>query len=227
MSFVVAIDGPAGTGKGTITKLIEEELGFMNVDTGAMYRCVTLDALRKNIDFQEIEKMKELVNNIHIELKKDKNNNLQVILNGDDVSKEIREPVISANVSNYSTLACVREAMLSLQRNMKTQGNIVMEGRDIGTVVFPDADIKIYLDASIEECARRRYKQNLEKGINQTYEEVLEAMKRRNWIDSTRELSPFRKAEDAIYIDTTNMKIEEEKEYILKLIKDKMNSKGE
>ena len=226
MSFVVAIDGPAGTGKGTITKLVEEELGFINVDTGAMYRCVTLDALRKNIDYKEVDKMEELVKNLHIEFKKDKNNNLQVILNGEDVSKEIREPIISANVSNYSTLSCVRDAMLPLQRDMRKQGNIVMEGRDIGTVVFPDADVKIYLDATIEECAKRRYKQNLAKGINQSYEEVLEAMKKRNLIDSTRELSPFRKADDAIYLDTTQMTIAEVKEAVLKIINEKMNSNG-
>lgn len=222
MSFVVAIDGPAGTGKGTITKLIADELGLINIDTGAMYRCVALEALRRNINETEIKKIEDFLKYIKIEFRRNKEE-LIVLLNGEDVSKEIRTPAVNGCVAKFAALQCVREAMTPLQRQMKEQGNIIMEGRDIGTTIFPDADVKVYLDATIEERANRRYKQNLKKGIHQTFEEVLESMKQRHILETTREISPLRKADDAIYIDTTNMTIEEEKKIIIKLIKDKMN----
>ena len=210
MSFVVAIDGPAGTGKGTVTKILAERLNLINIDTGAMYRCVALECINKNINSSEVEKIDKLMQTIKIELKKEDNKQI-VMLNGKDVSKEIRTTAVDNVVAEFAALKCVRDKITPLQRKMKEQGNIIMEGRDIGTTVFPDADVKIYLDASLEERAKRRYKQDIEKGLNVTYEEIFESIKQRHKLETERELSPLRQAEDAIYIDTTKMTIEEEK----------------
>ena len=225
MSFIVAIDGPAGTGKGTITKLIAEELGLINIDTGAMYRCVALEALRKNIDDTEIEKVEEILKNIEIKFKRE-NGNIFVFLNGEDVTKEIRTPEVNACVAKFAALKCVRDKMTPLQQEMGKNSDIIMEGRDIGTAIFPKADVKIYLDASAEERANRRYKQNIENGINQSYEDVLESIKQRDILETTRELNPLRKAEDATLVDTTYLTIEEVKEKILEIIKEKQHDKS-
>ena len=222
MSFVIAIDGPAGTGKGTITKLVSEELGLINIDTGAMYRCVALAALRNNINESETEKVKEILSNIKIEFKRS-NGNIIVLLNEEDVSEKIRTPEVNACVAKFAALKCVRDKMTPLQQEMGKLGNIIMEGRDIGTAVFPNADVKIYLDASIEERAMRRYKQNIEKGINQSYEEVLESIKQRHILETTREINPLRKAEDAVLVDTTNLTISEVKEKVINIIKEKLH----
>ena len=222
MSFVVAIDGPAGTGKGTITKLVSEELGLINIDTGAMYRCVTLEALRNNINEKEIERLEELLKDIKIEFKRD-GSNITVFLNNEDVTDEIRTPKVNEWVAKYAAVKCVRDKMTPLQQEMGRLGNIIMEGRDIGTAVFPNADVKIYLDASVEERANRRYKQNIEKGINQTYEEVLESIKQRHILETTRKINPLRKAEDAILVDSTTLTIEQVKDKVIEIIKEKMN----
>ena len=225
MSFIVAIDGPAGTGKGTITKLIAEELGLINIDTGAMYRCVALEALRKNIDDTEIEKVEEILKNIEIKFKRE-NGNIFVFLNGEDVTKEIRTPEVNACVAKFAALKCVRDKMTPLQQEMGKNSDIIMEGRDIGTAIFPKANVKIYLDASAEERANRRYKQNIENGINQSYDDVLESIKQRDILETTRELNPLRKAEDATLLDTTYLTIEEVKEKILEIIKEKQHDKS-
>lgn len=221
MGFVVAIDGPAGTGKGTITKIISEELGLINIDTGAMYRCVTLSALRNNVKDTDMEQIEKILENINIEFRR-QDGNIMVFLNGEDVSKEIRTPEVDNWVAKFAALKCVRDKMTPLQQKMGELGNIIMEGRDIGTTVFPNANVKIYLDCSLEERANRRYKQNLEKGINETYEEVLESIKQRHILETQRELSPLKKAEDAILVDTTYLSIQEEKEKILEIIRAKM-----
>ena len=230
MSFIVAIDGPAGTGKGTITKLVAEELGLINIDTGAMYRCVTLACLRNNISVDDISEIENILENIDIKFKRE-NSEIITILNNEDVSKEIRTPLVDENVAKYAAIKCVRDKMTKLQQEMKKLGNIIMEGRDIGTTIFPDANVKIYLDASIEERANRRYKQNLEKGINESYEEVLENIKQRHILETTRKISPLRKADDAILVDSTNLTIEEVKKEVLKIIKEKTgdynNGKGD
>lgn len=220
MSFVVAIDGPAGTGKGTVTKLVAEKLNFITIDTGAMYRAVALEAVRKNIEPNDDEGIKKMMNNIDIQLKK-VDNTQKVYLNSEDVTKDIRTPNIDQNVSKYSAISYVREKITPIQRKMGENANVIMEGRDIGTVVFPDADVKIFLDASDEEIANRRYKQNLERGINSTYEQVLEDIKKRNEYDSKRDVAPLKKAEDAVYIDTTNLTIDEVVNKVLEIIKDK------
>lgn len=221
MSFIVAIDGPAGTGKGTITKLVAEKLNLINIDTGAMYRCVALDAYRKGIKETEIEKLESLLKDINIELKRE-NGISKVFLNGENVTEKIRTPEVNSCVAKYAAVKCVRDKMTPLQQQMGKLGNIIMEGRDIGTAVFPNADVKIYLDASVEERANRRYKQNLEKGINQSYEEVLESIKQRHILETTREINPLKKAEDAILVDSTHLTIDEVKQEVLRIIKEKM-----
>lgn len=223
MPFIVAIDGPAGTGKGTITKLVAEELNLINIDTGAMYRCVALDAYRKGIKETEIEKLETLLKDINIELKRE-NGISKVLLNGEDVTEKIRTPEVNSCVAKYAAVKCVRDKMTPLQQQMGKLGNIIMEGRDIGTAVFPNAAVKIYLDASIEERANRRYKQNLEKGINQSYEEVLESIKQRHILETTREINPLRKAEDAILVDSTHLTIDEVKQEVLRIIKEKISN---
>ena len=171
MSFIVAIDGPAGTGKGTVTEILSKKLKLVKIDTGATYRCVTLEMLNKGIKLEELEKIKELLETISIELKIEQGKQL-VILNGKDVTSDIRSKEVSEFVSQVSSIKEVRLKMVDLQRKMAEGKDVIMEGRDIGTYVFPSADVKIYLDADLEERAKRRFKQNQEKDIKMTYMEV-------------------------------------------------------
>jgi len=225
MGIVIAIDGPAGSGKGTITKIIAEKLGLINVDTGAMYRSVALECLNKNIKPNELDKIEEVLKNIDIQLKKD-GEKQTVLLNGEDVSKEIRTEKIDENVAKYAAIKIVRDKMTPLQQKMGENENIIMEGRDIGTVVFPNADVKIFLECSIEERAQRRYKQNIEKGLNTPYEEVLNSLIERHKLETERTIAPFVKAEDAILVDSSKMTIEEETEIIINIILKELEKKG-
>ena len=217
MGFIVAIDGTAGSGKGTITKIIAEKLNLVSIDTGAMYRCVALECMNKNVDCSNIEGIKEILKNIEIELKNENGKQI-VLLNKKDVSKEIRTPKVDALVAKYAAIKEIRDKITPMQRKMGEKADIIMEGRDIGTVVFPNADVKIYLDADVKERARRRYKENLEKGINMTYEEVLEKIKIRDHNDSNKEIGSLKIAEDAIVIDTTYLTIEQVKEKVADII---------
>lgn len=219
MSFVVAIDGPAGSGKGTVAKLISEKLGFVNIDTGATFRCIALAMIQKDIKKEEEDKIKELLNHIDINMKPDGT----VLLNGEIVTDRIRENDVNTLVSPISVIKIVRDKLLDVQRKIAEGKNVVMEGRDIGTVVFPDADVKIYLDASPEERAKRRLKQNQEKGIESSYEEVLQNIIDRDKRDSGREIAPLKQADDAIYLDSTPLSIEEVVEKITDIIKAKWN----
>ena len=220
MSFIVAIDGPAGSGKGTITKLVGEKLGLVNIDTGATFRCVALNMLQENIKLEDEDKIENMLNNIKIEMTKNGN----VFLNGEEVTKKIRENEVNNFVSPVSTIKVVRAKLLEIQRKIAEGKDVIMEGRDIGTVVFPNANVKIYLDASAEERAKRRVKQNEEKGIKTSYEEVLQNIIDRDKRDSSREIAPLKQAEDAIYVDTTNLTIEEVVEKITEIIKKSYNN---
>ena len=218
MAFIVAIDGPAGAGKGTITKLVGEKLNLLNVDTGAMYRCIALKMARENIKLDELDRIEEILKNVDINLI-NKDGNVNVFLDGEDVTNEIRTEEISKFVSPVSAIKIIRENMVKLQRKFGEEKDIIMEGRDIGTEVFPNADVKIYLDATPEERARRRVLQNQEKGIEGEYEEILKQIKIRDERDSTREISPLKRAEDAILVDSTNMTIEEVVEEVIRIVR--------
>lgn len=220
MGFIVAVDGTAGSGKGTITKIIANKLNLISIDTGAMYRCVTLECINKNIQYTEIEKIKEVLKDINIELRKENEEQL-VFLNGEDVTKEIRTPEVDSLVARFAAIKEVRDKITPIQRKMGENTNIIMEGRDIGTVVFPNADVKVFLDCSVEERARRRYNQDLEKGIETTYEEVLESIKERHKLETERKIAPLVQATDAVYIDSTGMTIEEEADAVIKVIEEK------
>ena len=162
MGFIVAIDGPAGSGKGTITKIVAQKMNLVSIDTGAMYRCVALDCLNNKVSDTDLDGIGKILNNIKIELKSE-NGKQKVILNEKDVSQEIRTTKVDNVVAKFAAIKIIRDKVTPMQREMGKTQNIIMEGRDIGTVVFPNADVKIFLDCSIEERARRRYKQNLEK----------------------------------------------------------------
>ena len=217
--MIVAVDGPAGSGKGTVTKIIEEELGFLNLDTGATYRCVALQTLREGLSLENEKEIIEIVNNIDIKIDNTGEKDI-ILLNGEDVSKEIRTKEVTAVVSQISSIIPVREKMVEVQRSLAKGKNVIVEGRDIGTLVFPNADVKIYLDASEEIRAKRRYDENVQNGIDTTYEEVLENVKMRDYNDMHKKVGALKKADDAVVVDSTNLSIEEVVEKIKNIIKD-------
>ena len=220
MGFIVAVDGPAGSGKGSITQIVAERLNLVTIDTGAMYRSVTLAMLEQNVGIDDLDKIVEILKNIKIEFKEEENTK-KVFLNGKDVTLKIRSKEVNEFVSPVSTIKIVREHLANLQREMAKTIDVIMEGRDIGTNVFPNADVKIYLDATPEERARRRFKQNEENGIKIPFDEILKNVKEREYIDSHREIAPLKKADEAIYIDSTGMTIEEEANEVIKIIEEK------
>ena len=225
MSFVVAVDRASGTGKGTVTRYVAEKLELVTIDPGALYRCVTLEALNNNVELNNVEELEKIAKTIKVDLQVVDGKQV-VLLNGEDVSIEIRTPRVTNNVSTVSAVKEVRAEMVRIQRSLAQGKNIIMEGRDIGTTVFPDADVKIFLECSAEERARRRVKQNAENGIETSYEEVLESIKTRDRIDSTREVSPLRKAEDAIVISTDNYKDTEGGEAVYQAVKEALEEKN-
>ena len=210
----IAIDGPAGSGKGTVAGILAEKLDLINIDTGATYRCVALLALRNNIDIKDEEKLINISENIKIEETKDK----KVYLNGEDVTEEIRSNEVTAVVSQISSIVKLRENMVNIQRELASNSNCVMEGRDITTVVLPDAEYKIYLDATIEERAKRRFKENQEKGIESTYEEIYENIKMRDENDMNKPVGALKRTKDQFYVDTTNKTIDEVVDIIINYI---------
>jgi cytidylate kinase len=227
MGFIVGIDGPAGSGKGTITKKIANLIGLTNIDTGITYRCVALKALRENAIQNGVinkEKTIELSKSINIDIKNTPNGDI-VFLDGENVTKEIREKEVTMVVSPVSSIKEVRIEMVNLQRKLAIGKDIIMEGRDICTYVFPNADIKIYLDATEEERARRRYKEMQEKKIEMSYEEVLKNIRKRDENDKHKEIGSLKLAPDSIIVDTTNMTIEEVTEKIIEIINQKRNQK--
>lgn len=225
MSFIVAIDGTAGSGKGTVTKVIAKDLGLINIDTGAMYRSVAFLMLEKEIEITEKQKIIDIADQIKIEFKREKEKEL-VFANGRDVTEQIRSKEVTNIVAPVSAIKEVREKMVLLQREMAKNQDVIMEGRDITTVVFPNAQVKIYLDATPEIRAERRLAENQEKGINMSYEEVLEAIKTRDEIDKNKEVGALKIAKDAIVIDTTSFTISEVVQKIEQIIEDKKENKS-
>ena len=217
MSFIIGIDGPAGSGKGTIAKILSEKLNLVNIDTGAMYRCVALASIRNGLKVEDQDQIIELAKKIKITFDTEGH----TYLDGEDVSTRIREKDVSSCVSPISSIVAVREEMVKQQRELAKNLDVIMEGRDITTVVFPNANYKFYLDASIEERAMRRFRQNQESGIEMSYEEILENIKKRDYNDMHKEVGSLMHTEDQIYIDSTNLSIDEVVEEIIKHIKER------
>ncbi|MDD5766013.1 MAG: (d)CMP kinase [Candidatus Marinimicrobia bacterium] len=220
MGIVVAIDGPAGSGKSSTAKEVAKRLGFTYVDTGAMYRAITLLTIRRKISPENSEQVVSLAELIDIRFRWE-NGNLRTLLNGEDVSDEIRSAEVAQAVSPVSAIAGVREIMVKRQREMSSENNIVMEGRDIGTNVFPKADFKFYVTADVEVRAMRRIGDYQKIGQNLSWEEIVEEIKKRDRIDSSRTHSPLKKADDAIVIDTTHLTFEEQVEKIIEIVKNR------
>jgi len=215
---VIAIDGPAGSGKSTTARLVAKKLGFTYLDTGAMYRALTLKILKQKIDFQNESGILALIPDTKIALQTGKERT-GVMLDGNDVTRQIRSSKVTNNVSIVSTYQSVREWMVKIQREIGKPGRIVAEGRDIGTVVFPNARLKIFVTASLTERAMRRQKDFLNEGESTAFKRVAAELKQRDLIDSNRAISPLKKADDAIELDTTNLTIEQQVEIVVALWK--------
>lgn len=212
-NLIVAIDGPAGSGKSTIAKLLAKKYNLTYIDTGAMYRMITLYLLENNIDISDLKEVERVLNTVNLDMQGDK-----FYLDNVDVSTKIREKRINDNVSKVASIKIVRSNLVDLQRKISNNKDVILDGRDVGTVIFPNAQVKIFLIASPEERARRRYNEFLEKKTEITYDEVLKSIKERDHIDSTRDESPFVKADDAIELDSTNLTIEDVVNFISKEI---------
>ena len=221
MMINVAIDGPAGAGKSTVARAAAAKLGYIYVDTGALYRAVGVYCLRNNITTNDAEGVGAALDNIKVELKFI-DGVQHVFLNGDDVSTEIRLPEASMAASNVSAIPAVRAFLFDLQRNIAANNNCIMDGRDIGTVVLPDAKVKIFLTADDEERAMRRYKELKEKGSDVTFQEVLDDLRVRDYNDSHREIAPLKPAEDSVIINTTGYTLEESIDMIVKTVEEKL-----
>lgn len=215
MKFTIAIDGPAAAGKSTVAKGVAKILGYTYIDTGAMYRCVTLFSLQHGVDPKDESEVVKLLNQIEIELKPDGT----ILLNGEDVTLAIRSTEVAQNVSYIASYKEVRLHLVKQQRKLASKSSVVMDGRDIGTYVLPNADIKIFQVATVKTRAIRRYEENLEKGIECGLDSIEEDIKRRDYIDSHRDFAPLKKAEDAHEIDTSYMSIEEAIQSVLDVIK--------
>lgn len=218
MKVTVAIDGPAAAGKSTVAKIVAKRLGYTYLDTGAMYRAFTWYCLSKGVDCEDEQACCALIPEVNIEMKP---NNI-VLCNGVDVTKAIRQTNVSGNVSYIASYKEIRLALVEQQRKMADNVSVIMDGRDIGTYVLPNADVKIFQIATVETRAQRRYQENMEKGIACTYEEIEEDVKKRDRIDSGRAFAPLKPAEDSILLDTSAMSIEEVVEAIIKIIEDKV-----
>ncbi|MCH5299035.1 MAG: (d)CMP kinase [Ruminococcus sp.] len=223
MSIAIAIDGPAGAGKSTISKFAAKKLGFIYIDTGALYRTVGLAATRAGVEPVEGKEVDELLSKITVELTFNEKGEQVVLLDKEDVSGLIRTPEASMMASKISAIPSVRAYLLDLQRNMAKTNNVIMDGRDIGTVVLPDAEVKIFLTAAPEARAKRRYDELVEKGMDVKYEDILEDVKTRDYNDSHRDIAPLKQADDAILADTTEIDLEGSIELIINIIKEHSN----
>lgn len=212
-NLIIAIDGPAGAGKSTISKIIADKLNIEYIDTGAMYRAVTLKIIREGISLQDDDAIECMLKETNIDFIKGR-----IYLDGEDVSKDIRTIEVSSKVSDVAAKSYVRQRLVEIQKNMAEKKSVIMDGRDIGTNVLKDANYKIFLTASVEERAKRRYKEMIEKGSCVTFEDVCKDIENRDRIDSTRKVNPLRKADDAIEIDTTSKSINEVVDEILSIV---------
>ena len=220
MSFKIAIDGPSSSGKSTLAKMIANKLDYVYIDTGAMYRAMGYYFLNNNLDFNDIDVVNANVDNVDIKI--NYNDGIQhILLNGEDISMFIRKEEVGNVTSVISTYQVVREKLVNLQQKMAKVQSVVMDGRDIGTVVLPDADVKIYLNANCHERAIRRHKELLERGVNKTLDDVEKDLLDRDFRDMNRKISPLKKADDAIEIDSTSLEIEEVVEKVIEIVKEK------
>ncbi|PEB52646.1 cytidylate kinase [Bacillus pseudomycoides] len=213
----IAIDGPAAAGKSTVAKVVAKELSYVYIDTGAMYRTLTYAALEQNVDIENEEKLMDVLKNVHIEFQQGENTQL-VFLNGQDVSEVIRTPDVTNRVSIVAKHRLVREEMVRRQQELAAKGGVVMDGRDIGTHVLPNAEVKIFMLASVEERAERRHLENMKKGFASSLEQLKKEIAQRDKLDSEREVSPLKKADDALELDTTSLSIEEVVQKIMNII---------
>lgn len=218
--FIIAIDGPSGAGKSTITRLLAKKLGFLHIDTGAMFRAVALMAQRAGVDPGDQAGLKSLCAGLSLRLEGE-NDHCRVLVNGEDVTAAIRTPEISLLTSKVSAVGAVRDFLLELQREMGRTGQVILEGRDIGTVVFPDAQVKFYLSASAEERGRRRYLELAAKGESVTLEQTINEVRQRDEADRRRPIAPLRRAEDAIEIDSSSLSIEDVVERMERVIEER------
>ncbi|RDW19336.1 cytidylate kinase [Oceanobacillus arenosus] len=212
--IAIAIDGPAAAGKSTVAKIVAEELSYIYIDTGAMYRALTLKALNHHIDLEDETALVELLLHTKIELQKNGKNQI-VLLDEQDVTIDVRSQHVTNNVSYVAKLPAIREELVNRQQQLASHRGVVMDGRDIGTRVLPDAEVKIYLIATVEERAKRRYEENKRRGIPSSMEQLIKEIEERDRIDSERDASPLVKAENAIEVDTTAMSINEVAQFIL------------
>jgi len=217
----IAIDGPAAAGKSTVAKIVAKDLSYIYIDTGAMYRALTYIALKQNLDIENEEKLANMLSSINIILKPVQEGQL-VFVNNEDVTDVIRSNEVTRNVSIVAKHPKVREEMVRRQRKMANGGGVVMDGRDIGTHVLPNAELKIFLKASVEERAKRRFEENLKKGFESDLEKLKEEIRKRDKLDSEREVAPLKKADDAVEIDTTSLTIDEVVEKIKQLVKGRL-----
>lgn len=223
MCIAVAIDGPAGAGKSSVAKAVGKQLGLLYVDTGALYRTVGLAALRKGVDPSSKAEVEALLKEISVEMDFSETSGQVVLLNGENVTGLIRTPEVSMTASDISALPIVREYLLGLQRNIAKTKNVIMDGRDIGTVVLPDAQVKIFLTASPESRAERRYKELVEKGEKTTVKDVLRDVIKRDYNDTNRKAAPLRPAEDSVLVDTTNLDFDGSVEAVAKIIRERIS----
>lgn len=221
----VAIDGPAGAGKSTISKGAAKRLGFVYIDTGAMYRAIGLAAVRRGIDSSDAEKVKTILDDVEVTIRHDESGQL-IFLNGEDVSTDIRLPEISVAASNVAVIPEVRLKLVELQRALADKSDVIMDGRDIGTYVLPDAELKIYLTASVEERAERRCRELREKGVETDFEAVKADIEYRDKNDSGREFAPLKPAEDSVYMDNTEITLEESINKVCELVRKVRNGEN-
>ena len=219
--MIIAIDGPAASGKSTTAQLVAREFGLLYIDTGAMYRAVALEVIKQSIDLDDFIALETMLENINIEFGV-QSSQLSIFLNGEDVSEAIRTPEITTMSSKVATIKIIRQKMVEMQRKLSLNHDVILDGRDIGTVVFPDADFKFFLTASLETRAKRRFEELTQKGINVDLEDIKQDLVWRDMNDSSRKEAPLKKAEDSIEINTSEMTIEEQVNVIIKRIREKI-----